>query len=155
MPAAEIDALIAALENAPRRLRSLPAHAETRWRAAPHGGWSAIETLGHLRAADEIVAPRLLQVAVRDEPFLLAWDERRWQEVVAYETLAPARLIAAFTARREELVHALRRLPAAAWERIGLHEERGQLTLLTIGLGLAAHEAEHLDQIESALAGPA
>ncbi len=157
MEQTETAAVLAGLREIPRRLSELVRdHAEPSWRLPRReGAWSAAETLAHLRAADAIVAPRLLQVAVRDEPLLVAFDERAWQEVADFIRLPVAALAQTFVAQRAELLHALERLPAEAWERTGIHEERGPLSLQAIATGMLAHEREHLDQIESALAGPA
>ncbi len=146
----------AALTGSRERLAALARFSEVRWRRQPPGdGWSAAAVLAHLRASDAIIAPRLLQTVVRDEPPLLGWDERRWQEVADYEGLPAARLIAGFLLRREELLHALGRMPDESWQRKAQHEALGPLTLLQMAGHLAEHEQEHLDQIDSVLAGPA
>ncbi len=157
MAEAEQTALLEGLREAPQRLAALVrAHAEDAWRAPRlAGGWSAAETLAHIRASDAIIAPRLMYVAVRDEPFLPMFDDRDWQEVADYVRLPVASLVGTFVARREELLHALERLPEQAWSRTGIHEARGPQTLQEIAAGIVGHEREHLDQIESALAGPA
>lgn len=154
---AQIEATLRALGATPLRLQALAAGSpEPKWRAQPAGaGWTAIEALAHVRAADEILAPRLTQIAVHTEPFLLALDERRWADVVDYTRLTPTQLAHGLAARRKELLHWLRRLPAAGWRRTGIHETQGPLTLLGAAQHLTAHEAEHLDQIASVLAGPA
>jgi hypothetical protein len=151
-----IAAALAALADAPARLTALARAGSARWRRpAANGGWSAAVVLAHLRAADDVIAPRLLQIIARDEPPLIAFDERRWQDVACYDLLEPARSIATFAARREELLLALRRLPATAWQRVGSHEEHGRQTLLEVARSLTDHEAEHLAAIETLLATPA
>jgi hypothetical protein len=143
---------LSGLAESSKRLAELAAEPEARWRARPDGsGWSAHEALAHLRASDEIQAPRLLQILVRDEPFLPGWDAGRWQEVAGYDGWPAADVVEAFLHRRRELLRALAALPAESWRRTGLHEERGALTLLAIAEGIAGHEREHLDQIEAAL----
>ena len=155
MPTADhIDQLLRDLEATPVRLEELFAgrdDAALRARAGTDN-WSALDVLIHLRASDEIIAPRLVQLLVRDEPPLPAFDERRWADVVGYDAFPPALLLARFAARRDELLHALRRCAAAAWERTGRHEEDGSLTLWTIASRLAAHEAEHLTHLTHLLA---
>lgn len=157
MDVAQTAALLQGLRETPRRLAELlREHTERAWRTPrAGGGWTAAETLAHMRAADAIVSPRLMQVAVRDEPFLPAYDERAWEEIADFVRLPVAALVQTFAAQRAELLHALERLPNEAWQRGGIHELRGPLTMREIAEGIAAHEREHLDQIESALAGPA
>ena len=149
-------AVLDMLGDAPRRLTALAHTPEPRWRRRPaEGGWSAAEVLAHIRACDDIIAPRLLQILASDEPLLIAFEDARWQDVAGYDLLAPARSIATFAARREELIAALRRRPAEDWQRGGIHEAKGPQTLLQIAAGIVAHEREHLDTIEALLASPA
>jgi len=149
----EIGTLLQALGETVARLQALARVPEARWRRRPlDGGWSAAQILAHLRAADDIVAPRLLQVLARDEPPLPAFDERRWQDIAAYDARPPRELITAFAARRAELIAALRRRPAGDWERAGIHETAGRQTLREIARALAAHEREHLEALERLLA---
>ena len=152
----DISAALAALAAAPARLTAVARVSAVRWRAAaPAGDWNAASVLAHLRAADDVLAPRLLQMLVRDEPPLIAFDERRWQDIACYDLLEPSRSIATFAARREELLLALRRQPLPAWQRAGEHEQNGRQTVLDVARWLGEHEAEHLAAIEGLLAGPA
>ncbi len=112
------------------------------------GEWSPAEVLAHLRASHDITEPRILAILARDNPPLPAFDERRWQEVARYVALPMTQSLETLRLRRHELVRALRGLPAAAWMRIGLHEERGPLTVLEIARDIAAHDEEHCVQVE-------
>ena len=155
MPTADrIDQLLRDLEATPVRLEELFAGRDDVALRARTGtdDWSALDVRIHLRASDEIIAPRLVQLLVRDDPPLPAFDERRWADVVGYDEFPPALLLARFAARRDELLHALRRCDDDAWERTGQHEEDGDLTLWTIASRLAAHEAEHLTHLTHLLA---
>jgi hypothetical protein len=113
--------------------------------------WSALEVVAHLRASEAIVAPRLYQILVRDEPALAAFDERRWAEVAGYADLPPSLLLQGFATRRAELVAMLRRLAPTDWERAGMHEVAGRVTLLDIARSMAEHEAEHIAQLQAML----
>jgi hypothetical protein len=115
--------------------------------------WSPLAVLAHIRASDDILAPRLVMMLVRDEPTLPAFDERRWSEVMAYEASDFQEVLAAFTFRRAELVRVLRSLGPGAWTRTGQHEARGTITLLDTLRHLAEHEDEHAIQMETLLAG--
>ena len=146
--------VIEALSDAAERLDELAEQPEERWQARPRAGaWSAVEVLAHLRSSDDILTPRLLQIAVRENPLLLSLDERRWQEVTGYAELPAEQLIEGFRARREELLFALGRLPLSSWRRTGMHEERGELSLFAVAQLLVEHEQEHLEQVERALGG--
>ena len=75
------------------RLAELPRHIERavaictdeQIRAKPRdSAWSIADIFTHLRAADDIIAPRLVQILVRDNPPLPSYDERRWVEGGGY-----------------------------------------------------------------------
>jgi hypothetical protein len=125
----------------PEQLETVPADGE----------WSAVAILAHVRASDDILSPRLVAMLVRDEPPLPAFDERRWGDVMAYADADFQELLAGFTFRRAELVRVLRRLTEQEWQRAGLHEARGRITLLDTLRHLVEHEAEHCLQLETAL----
>jgi hypothetical protein len=121
------------------------------WARPTPDGWSAVEVLAHLRASEAIVAPRLYQIVVRDEPVMAAFDERRWAEGAGYADLPPSLLLQGYAARRAELVAMLRRLAPGDWARTGLHEVAGRITLLDIARSMAEHEAEHIAQLRAML----
>jgi hypothetical protein len=121
--------------------------------AAPEdGGWSAVAVLAHLRASDDILSPRLVAILVREESTLPAFDDRRWGEVMGYAEADFQELLATFTFRRAELVRVLRRLAPDDWQRVGVHEARGRITLQETLRHLVEHEVEHCVQFESLFA---
>jgi hypothetical protein len=150
--AALLDDLAAAPERLAARLSGLDA---TALRAQPAAGeWSALAVLAHLRASGDILMPRLYQILVRDDPPLPAFDERGWAEVAGFVDSPLDLVLTSFSARRAELVRLLCGLDLATWRRTGQHEVQGRLTLWQIACHLARHEAEHLAQLERALAAP-
>ena len=131
----------AAAGKSPEELAAVPAEGE----------WSAVAVLAHLRASDDILSPRLVAMLVREEPSLPAFDDRRWGEVMGYADSDFQELLATFTFRRAELVRVLRGLTPSDWQRTGLHEARGRITLLETVRHLADHEVEHCLQLEASL----
>jgi hypothetical protein len=113
------------------------------------GDWSAAAILAHLRASDDNITPRIYAMLVRDNPPLPAYDDRRWAEVAGYERADFRTSLSAFTLRRAELVVLLRRLAPADWQRTGLHEAHGSITLLQVVTHLVEHEEEHCRQLET------
>ena len=118
-------------------------------RAAPDGAWSAATILAHIRASDDILAPRLFAILTRDNPPLPAYDERRWAAVTGYAEARFAPSLTAFRMRRQELVSALSRIAPADWGRIGTHETNGPITLQAVAEHLVAHEEEHCTQLRA------
>ena len=149
-----IDDLVARLAETPGRIAAAAAgRSPEELTATPsEDAWSSMAVLAHLRASDDILSPRLVAMLVREEPALPAFDERRWVEVMGYAGADFQELLAAFTFRRAELVRVLRRLEPRDWQRVGLHEARGRITLHDTLRHIVEHEAEHCLQLEAMLA---
>jgi len=150
----EYHALIDRAAAAPVRIAAaLAGWDDARLRAptAP-GEWSAAEILAHVRASDDILAGRVPMLLARDEPPLPAFDERRWAIAVRYAALDVRASLAVYAGRRAELVGLLRQLPAEDWQRAGISEVRGRITLADEVRLLVEHEDEHSAHFE-ALAG--
>ena len=111
------------------------------------GQWSIAEIFAHLRASDDMLMPRVYAILVRDQSPLPAYDERYWAEVAGYAEADFHPSLMLFTLRRAELVDVLRQLTYDYWQRIGLHEERGPISLLEMVRGWVEHEEEHYEQM--------
>jgi hypothetical protein len=121
---------------------------EPRIRPSPDE-WSILEVCCHLRDAAEIDHERIVRMASEHEPVIRAYDnealarERRYND----EHLAAVRVaLAGWWARLADTLDAL---PPDAWERIGLHEERGPITLGWRAQRQAEHPREHFEQMRS------
>lgn len=149
-----LDDLVGRLAATPGRIAAATAGRSPEALSAPGAGgeWSAVAVLAHVRASDDILAPRLVAMLVREEPSLPAFDDRRWEEVMGYAESDFQELLAAFTFRRAELVRVLRAASSEDWQRTGLHEAQGRITMQETLRHLVEHEAEHCLQIESLFA---
>ena len=149
-----IDDLVERLAATPGRIAALAAgRSPEELSASPGDGeWSAVAILAHVRASDDILSPRLVAILVREEPTLPAFDDRRWGEVMGYAESDFQELLATFTFRRAELVRVLRQLSPSDWERAGVHEARGRITLQETLRHLVEHEVEHCVQLEALFA---
>lgn len=143
--------LISQLATTPARI----AHRTAGWsreqlQSPPsEGAWSARDILAHLRAADDIITPRIYMVLARNNPTLSAYDERRWSEIAGYADQDFATSLSLFTLRRAEVVMMLQNLDDEAWERTGIHEVQGAVSLREIVEGLVEHEEGHCTQLEA------
>lgn len=115
--------------------------------------WSAAEILTHVRAADAVISPRILQVLVRPGIALPDIDERMVGERLANAQDTDQQRVIAFGARRAELMQLLATVDRDDWDLRGEYETRGPLSIADIFDSLASHEEEHLQQLASVVAG--
>jgi len=128
--------------------------AQLRQRPAPDE-WSAADLLAHLRSSDDILSPRVYMMLVRDNPTLMAYEERKWAEVLGYASVDFHASLQAYILKRAELVNVLKRLTPEDWARTGVHEHSGSLTIEQLVNDMLLHEAEHCRQIEALRPQPA
>lgn len=147
----EVDGLLSRLSEIPLRIFSaVQDHDEMELHTAPaENDWSAVDIFAHLRASDDILAPRAYMLLTRVNPPLITYDDRRWAEVARYVQVDFRASLTLYTLRRAELVHMLRHIKLDDWHRVGIHEERGPISLLQIITRLVEHEEEHCAQLEA------
>jgi hypothetical protein len=143
----------------PRRLRRLVA-GRSRRELARHpapGKWSVQEIVAHLADAELAFGWRIRNVTVTPGVDLQWWDEHLWSKALGYARIPTRASLAAFAAARVANVEMLRRVPAAILARgYGMHAKRGRQTLRDFVTMEAAHDLNHIRQIDALLkAGPA
>jgi hypothetical protein len=145
----ECEMLLSRLAAAPAHFQALLARLEDAdsVTTVAAGEWSPHEVVAHMRATNDILEPRVFQVLVRPNTPLIGFDEDRWLQVLGYVKLPVTDLLQTMAWRRKELVNALRNVSPEDWERSGIHEVRGPMTVYELATQIAEHEDEHLAQI--------
>src|SRR5690242_12452043 len=105
----EITTLIARLESSPARFARVMSRLEAAdsVEVTTPDQWSAAEVLAHVRASQDIMEPRIFAILSRDNPPLLAYDDRVWAEVGRYAFVPVTEALDSMRMRRRELVRAL------------------------------------------------
>lgn len=137
--------------------------------------WSATEIVCHLRDVEELFQLRVHSIVAIDDPVILVlgadaselarWriggrishplDPDRWAEDRQYRRAEASAALAAFRRRRDDVLVLLHGLDDAQWRRRGVHLRRGALSLGEWVSTLAAHDDNHVDQLQRALDGRA
>jgi len=115
--------------------------------------WAAKEVVCHLRDAEGLFMERFQLIAAIDEPRLLPPDPDRWAEERQYLRNDAAEALGHFRRRRDETLAYFHALPAAGWQRGGVHPVRGRVTVNDFVTLMAWHDLNHLDQLQRALRG--
>lgn len=133
-----IEALESTASDVQRTLKPLPPEALT-WKQGDE--WSLAEVFLHLQTVQELFTGRFHRLVEEDDPAIPG----------ANPVNDPARIspemIGQWQASRAELCSWLSTLPPGAWNRHGMHGERGRVTLRSEAQVLIDHDTEHLTQI--------
>ena len=112
--------------------------------------WSIKEVVAHLADGEIVLGSRLRFVAAQDRPLLPGYDQDRFVAGLGIERVSTEDLLEAFVAARALNVGLLRRLPKEAFQRVGLHAERGEESIATMVAMYAGHDRIHEQQIAAA-----
>jgi len=114
-------------------------------RARPIAGkMSTLQVVCHLADFDPIIADRMKRVIAEDRPQLLGADENKFAAALAYHDRDLEEELTIIERTRSQMARILRKLPAEALQRIGVHNERGPRTLEQLLTGATAHIPHHV-----------
>lgn len=116
------------------------------------GAWSVKEILGHLGDSEWVYGYRMRMMLSHDAPEIAGYDQDNMVAGMAHNDRPLSMLLEELRRLRGLNLDLYMRTKGAAWERYGLHSERGAESVgLSIEL-LAGHDLRHRDQIERTLA---
>jgi hypothetical protein len=118
------------------------------------GKWSTLEVVCHVADFEPVGADRMKRVIAEDQPSLIGADERRFAAALCYHDRDVEEELTIIDKTRQQLARILRKLPAEAFRRVGLHNERGPLTLeqlLTLAINHILHHAKFIHEKRVAL----
>ncbi len=122
------------------------------------GKWSTLEVVCHLADFEPILADRMKRVIAEERPTLVGADENRFAAALAYHNRDLEEELAIIERTRGQLARILRTLPESALQRVGVHNERGPLTLeklLTTATNHIPHHVQFIEEKRRALGLPA
>lgn len=147
----EREKLIQQYAGGPARLRAafaaVPADAR-QWRPRP-GEWSAHEVVVHCADSETQSASRIRVLVSEPDPVIQGYDEARWARDFDYHAHPLDVALVTVDAVRANTTALLRRLPEAAWAKVGHHTESGRYTADDWLAIYADHLENHARQIEA------
>ncbi len=121
-------------------------------RPPPGDDWSVRDIVVHLADAELVRAVRIRAILAEDEPALITFDERLWKRRLQYLWRSIESSISLFEQTRYTTAEILRHAGKDAWERTGIHPERGRMTVRELIVAGIDHVTEHAEQIRAARA---
>lgn len=93
------------------------------------GEWSAVEVLGHIFDKMEQWGIRVERIASEERPLLRVYDQDAFVRERGDQERPLQELLDKLTQASDHFADVVERLPAAALDREGIHEEYGPITL--------------------------
>src|SRR5579862_9345881 len=91
----------------------------------PDGKWSVRQIACHLADAEAVAAMRVRQLVAEENPTMIAWDQNAWGSRLDYEKRKISQVLELFRVLRAANYELLKDLPETAFDRAGMHSERG------------------------------
>lgn len=113
------------------------------------GKWSIRQIVAHLSDSEIAAAMRLRRIIAEENPTLEAYDQDAWATNLDYGRRKPSQALETFRRIRAENYELLKELPETAFDRVGLHTERGPLTLKQLTQLIAEHAESHAAQLRA------
>jgi uncharacterized damage-inducible protein DinB len=108
------------------------------------GNWSIHELVIHVVDSDFVGTDRMKRVIAEENPPLVAFDENLWIERQHPHEQSLDYALILFEAGRRQMGRILMALPADAFDRAGMHSERGPVTLRQLVQTFVDHLDHHL-----------
>ena len=112
------------------------------------GKWSTLEVVCHITDFEPVYADRMKRVIAEDRPPILGADEQKFAAALAYHARDLEEELAIVERTRQQMARILRTLPESAWQRVGVHNEAGPLTLQEFLERVTNHIPHHVKFIQ-------
>jgi uncharacterized damage-inducible protein DinB len=111
------------------------------------GKWSILEVVVHITDSDCISIDRMKRILTEDNPPLLYADETAYVDRLLTHDQDLEDALTLLEVGRRQWARVLRKLPDAAFERTGLHNRSGPVTLGKMVGTYVEHIDDHLEYI--------
>jgi len=111
------------------------------------GTWSIQQIVIHLQDADLVGVDRMKRLIAEENPLLIGYNETLFTQKLQYHEQSVAHAVTLFDLARKQLTVVLRTLSPEAFQRSGIHNEVGKVTLGTQIKKYNEHLEHHLSFI--------
>jgi uncharacterized damage-inducible protein DinB len=112
------------------------------------GKWSTLEVVAHLCDFEPVYADRMKRVIAEDKPTLLGADQDKFASRLAYQDRDLEEELRIIEATRQQMARIFRTLKPEDFQRVGVHNERGPMTLEKLLTTITGHIPHHVKFIE-------
>jgi len=112
------------------------------------GKWSTLEVVCHLADFEPVYADRFRRVIALKGHVLFVADENEYVKFLQYHDRDLEEELRMIEATRTATATLLKALPPDAWERTGVHSEKGKVTLADLVKSAANHIPSHIKFID-------
>jgi hypothetical protein len=106
------------------------------------GTWSLRQIAVHILDSDLAATHRMRRIACEETPLLIAYDETAFARSLSYEREDLGMVLDLFALNRRFTAGWLSRVPQEVFERVGVHNQRGKVSLAEM-VGMYVKHVDH------------
>ncbi|GIX42484.1 MAG: hypothetical protein KatS3mg129_2217 [Leptospiraceae bacterium] len=112
------------------------------------GKWSTLEVICHITDMEIVYADRIKRILAEDKPTMFGTDPNTFAKNLFYHDREPTEELHLVYSIRNHIGKILKQLKESDWNRIGIHSEAGEITLLQIVKNITLHIPHHVKFIK-------
>ena len=113
------------------------------------GKWSTLEVVAHLADTEQVYCDRMKRVIATSRPLIIGFSETDYVEHLAYHERDLAEELAVININRAQMTRILRLVPDGAFDRDGVHNKAGIITLRNLIQDMIDHVEHHCSFIDA------
>ena len=117
-------------------------------RIAKEGEWSAAFVIHHMADADMHFATRFLHILTVDKPAIVPFDEDVYPDRLKYSARDAHDSLASILGLHKVIGNILSLVDDSDWKRVGIHSEKGEVTLADVLTLASNHTKSHIGQLQ-------
>ena len=117
-------------------------------RIAKEGEWSAAFVIHHMADADMHFATRFLHILTVDKPAIVPFDEDVYPDRLKYSARDAHDSLASILGLHKVIGNILSLVDDSDWKRVGIHSEKGEVTLAEVLTLASNHTKSHIGQLQ-------
>ena len=117
-------------------------------RISKEGEWSAAFVIHHMADADMHFATRFLHILTVDKPAIVPFDEDVYPDRLKYSARDAHDSLASILGLHKVIGNILSLVDDSDWKRVGIHSEKGEVTLADVLTLASNHTKSHIGQLQ-------
>jgi hypothetical protein len=113
--------------------------------------WGPVEIVAHMAEAERVHRNRMQEILTKHVPYLKDWDPIEAARQKDYSSMDLAAALAEFVDQRGDTLVLLVNLALKDWDRTGVHDELGEVSIEDLASELIDHDQKYMARLDEVL----
>jgi hypothetical protein len=113
--------------------------------------WGPVEIVAHMAQNEQVHRNRMQEILTKHVPYLKGWDPVEAAREKDYSSMDMAAVLEEFVDQRGDTLVLLVNLALKDWDRTGVHDEMGEISIEDLASDLIDHDKKYLARLDEIL----